>query len=100
MGVPQWPKGFTGSITHSRGLCGAVAAKTDVSLCLGLDFERTGRLSTSAAKRVIHPLEASFAADYEQGATLLFSLKEAFYKAQFPQWSAKANFKDLALSVL
>lgn len=99
MGVPQWPKGFTGSITHSRGLCGAVAAKTDASLCLGLDFERTGRLSSSAAKRVIHPLEASFAADYEQGAILLFSLKEAFYKAQFPVWAARANFQDLALSI-
>ena len=32
-------------------------------------------------------------------ASILFSLKEAFYKAQFPKWRAEGNFRDLALEV-
>lgn len=98
-GVPQWPAGSVGSITHSRGCCGAVAAQAENYAGLGLDFEQTGRLSEAAAKRVVHPMEAAFASDTADGATLLFSLKEAFYKAQFPKWQARANFQDIALAV-
>mgnify|MGYP003321910890 CR=1 FL=1 len=98
-GVPQWPAGSVGSITHSRGCCGAVAAQAENYTGLGLDFEQTGRLSDAAAKRVVHPMEAVFASGHAEGATILFSLKEAFYKAQFPKWRVRANFQDIALAV-
>ncbi len=98
-GVPQWPAGSVGSITHSRGCCGAVAAQAENYAGLGLDFEQTGRLSEAAAKRVVHPMEAVFASGHAEGATVLFSLKEAFYKAQFPKWRVRANFQDIALDV-
>ena len=98
-GVPKWPSGTLGSITHTKGLCGAVMAKTSDFFCLGLDFERTGRLSESAAKRVVHPLEADFAKSGPYAPTILFSLKEAFYKAQYPKWQKRANFQDIALAV-
>ena len=98
-GVPQWPAGSVGSITHSRGCCGAVVAQAENYAGLGLDFEQTGRLSEAAAKRVVHPTEAAFASGHNDGATLLFSLKEAFYKAQFPKWRVRANFQDIAFAV-
>ena len=98
-GVPEWPEGAVGSITHSRSCCGAVAARAQNYAGLGLDFEQTGRLSEAAAKRVVHPMEAAFASSHTEGATLLFSLKEAFYKAQFPKWRVRANFQDIALAV-
>jgi 4'-phosphopantetheinyl transferase EntD len=98
-GLPKWPDGMTGSITHSRGLCGAVVADLKTFSAIGLDFEQTNRLKSRAAKRVVHPLEADFSAENPDHATVLFSLKEAFYKAQYPHWQVKANFKDLGLTV-
>ncbi len=98
-GIPQWPPGTLGSITHTKRLCGAVVAKTSDFQCLGLDFEQAGRLSEGAAKRVVHPLELDFAESHPDALTFLFSLKEAFYKAQYPKWHKRANFQDIALAV-
>ena len=98
-GLPLWPEGHIASISHSRGLCCAVAGAAEAFRCLGIDLEKTNRLSSAAAKRVVHPLEADFAGDDQVRASLLFCLKEAFYKAQFPRWRTPANFKDLALDV-
>ena len=98
-GLPNWPQGFLGSISHSLGIAMAVAAKKEKYAFIGLDLERTNRLSESAARRVIHPLEVSFAGDNQVNASILFSLKEAFYKAQFPRWRELGNFRELALSV-
>lgn len=98
-GVPVWPAGTVGSISHSRGLCCAAVAGTDVICCLGLDLEKTTRLSPRAMERVVHPLEADFVGNDQAKGSLLFSMKEAFFKAQFPRWHAQPNFKDLALQV-
>lgn len=98
-GLPIWPKGFLGSISHSIGVAMAVVAKLEEYSLIGLDLEKTNRLSQSAARRVIHPLEISFAKDNQVNASILFSLKESFYKAQFPRWRQAGNFRDLALSV-
>lgn len=98
-GVPTWPEGFVGSISHSRGVAAAVAGRTSEYVLVGLDLEKTNRLSAAAMKRVIHPKEAQFVQDDQVKATVLFSLKEAFYKAQFPRHRTPGNFHDLALTV-
>jgi len=98
-GIPAWPKTTVGSISHTRGLCCAVAAPAAKLLCLGVDIEKTTRLSPRAMLRVVHPLEASFVGDDQVKGSLLFSAKEAFFKAQFPKWGAQPNFKDLALHI-
>ncbi|MFQ3224633.1 MAG: 4'-phosphopantetheinyl transferase EntD [Lentimonas sp.] len=98
-GIPMWPETAVGSISHSRGLCCAVAATADATICLGLDLEKTTRLSPRAMERVVHPLEASFVGDDQAKGSLLFSAKEAFFKAQFPEWAALPNFKDLSLQI-
>ncbi len=98
-GVPLWPERCLGSISHSRGLCAAVAARADAYVCLGLDLEKTNRLSAGAIKRVVHPGEAEWVGDDQARASLLFSAKEAFYKAQFPKWRSPGNFHDLSLAV-
>ena len=98
-GIPRWPEGVLGCISHSRGIAMAVAARGGVSVVLGLDLEKTNRLSKSAMKKVVHPLEADFVASDQVRASILFSLKEAFYKAQFPRWRTPGNFHDLALEV-
>lgn len=98
-GVPTWSEGFVGSISHSRGVAAAVAGRASRYDLVGLDLEKTNRLSEAAMKRVIHPTEAQFVNDDQVKATVLFSLKEAFYKAQFPRHRTPGNFHDLALAV-
>jgi 4'-phosphopantetheinyl transferase EntD len=98
-GLPIWPAATMGSITHSRGLCCAVAASADKMMYLGVDLEKTNRLSARAMERVVHPLEAATVGENQALGSLLFSAKEAFYKAQFPVWGAQPNFKDLALQI-
>lgn len=98
-GLPIWPNDYVGSISHSRGLCCAVAATKEVVTGLGVDIEKTTRLSAPAMKRVVHPLEADCVGDDQALGSLLFSAKEAFFKAQFPVWRAQPNFQDLALQI-
>lgn len=100
-GLPQWPQGYVGSITHSKGLCAAIVSRESDLAMIAIDLEKTNRLSDSAAKRVMHPLEASTQSgcDAQKYASILFSLKEAFYKAQFPHWKIQVSFQDLALSL-
>lgn len=98
-GVPSWPEGFAGSITHSRGMAAAVAARVLDCTLLGLDLERTNRLGEAASRRVVHPSEERFVQGDLVKASIIFSLKEAFYKAQFPRDRRTGNFEDLALRV-
>ncbi len=98
-GLPVWPSATIGSITHSRGLCCAVAASAEKMIYLGIDLEKTNRLSPRAMERVVHPLESAVIGDDQALASLLFSAKEAYFKAQFPIWGAQPNFKDIALQI-
>lgn len=99
-GLPLWPAGVIGSITHCQGIAAAVVRLADgVGALLGIDLEKTNRLSERASRRVLHPREVTFAGDDQARATVLFSLKEAFYKAQFPRWRTPGNFQDIALEV-
>ena len=98
-GIPQWPEDTVGSISHCRGVAMAMVAKSVDCRLLGLDLEKTNRLSAGAIKKVLHPIEEIFTGGDQLKASILFSLKEAFYKAQFPKWHAVGNFSDLALEV-
>jgi 4'-phosphopantetheinyl transferase EntD len=98
-GLPIWPEGVAGSIAHSRGTCLAVAASAGRVAAIGVDLERTGRMSAAAAERILHPQERAFAGDDRDRATLLFSLKEAFFKCQFPVFGAHPGFREVAFSV-
>lgn len=97
--VPEWPVGVLGSISHSMRLCCAVAAHSNTAACLGVDLETTTRISSGVIERVLHPLEADFVGDNQAHGSLIFSAKEAFFKAQFPTWGAWPNFDDLAFQV-
>lgn len=97
-GLPAWPKGSLGSISHTKGYCGALAGWSRNFASLGLDLERTDRLSRRAAARVLHPEEATELGDDQELASLYFSAKEAFFKAQYPRWGVDAGFQDAILA--
>lgn len=98
-GVPLWPVGVLGAISHSRGYCVAIAARSAAYQTLGVDLEKTNRLSPAAMRRTVHPGEQSYVRGSQKKATLIFCAKEAFFKAQFPFWHTHANFHDLEFAV-
>jgi 4'-phosphopantetheinyl transferase EntD len=97
-GLPLWPDGCIGSISHCQGICMAVVSRSQGDLLLGLDVERVDRLSSAAMQRVQHREEAAWVDQDQTRASLLFSLKEAFYKLQYPRWRTPGNFQHLALN--
>ena len=68
-------------------------------MALGIDIEGTDRLSAQAAKRVTTTNEKIWTGGDQVRASIIFSLKESFYKMQFPRWKRFANFEDLSLEV-
>ncbi|WP_159047349.1 4'-phosphopantetheinyl transferase superfamily protein [Streptomyces sp. XY332] len=82
---PRFPAGVRGSISHCRGAVATCLAttRTDVS-AVGVDIERVGRLSPETAGLVCTPPERALVAAGDAGGrllTVMFSAKEAFYKA-------------------
>ena len=98
---PQWPAGVYGSISHSSGV--AVAAVSQQQY-IGLDLETRMRDKTAAsvASRILTQDEQQrFGTDSAVDPDLLtqiFSLKESFYKAAYPQVQCFFGFE--AVSVL
>gem|GEM_PF-224526 len=101
---PLWPAGVTGSITHTAGFCGVVAARTAVVASLGLDAERRDAVHRRLWRRIATPEELawleSLAPDLAPDmAALIFSAKEAFYKCQFPLTREWLDFSAVSVSV-
>ena len=97
-GFPIWPKGIVGSISHSKGTCISAVAKSNDFKAIGIDIEQFNRIKERSLERLIHAKEKAEIGSDLNKATLLFSIKEAFYKAQFPIYKTSLNFKDLAFS--
>jgi 4'-phosphopantetheinyl transferase EntD len=85
----RWPDEAWGSVTHTDGFCAAVAALRTAVCGLGIDAEMRGRVQEKLWSQIAGAREVAWfrAAEDPNGAceraTLLFSAKEAFYKAQF-----------------
>jgi 4'-phosphopantetheinyl transferase EntD len=86
---PLWPAGVVGSITHDRSLGVAVAGRVERFRSFGIDVEPDEPLSSDVAARIWSAEEAAAAAasgviQRESAAKLVFAIKEAVYKCQFP----------------
>lgn len=94
-GAPQWPEGFTGSISHSPTLAVATMAPLSRYSGIGIDVERV--MSEEKAQRlttqILHPGE-----DWVKTAldlTLVFSFKESIYKALHPTLQRFIGFQEV-----
>lgn len=99
-GEPIWPADIVGSISHSKGYCFIAAARAVDFSSLGVDIEHFNRMKSRSIDRITHSLESAMVGEDLEIATILFSLKEAFYKAQFPLFKTQLNFKDIALKLI
>jgi 4'-phosphopantetheinyl transferase EntD len=89
-----------GSITHADGLCAAVVAPRAQLAGIGIDAEVKDRVEQKLWYMIATEREQARLAEPASeearriAATLLFSAKEAFYKAQFCVSEAWVGFQD------
>ena len=99
---PRWPATVVGSITHTAGLCAAVAGLRSRFVGLGLDTEIAERVSAELSLRICVEAELAWidslpAVQRAGAAALVFAAKEAFYKCQSPVTGQWLGFKDLGI---
>jgi 4'-phosphopantetheinyl transferase EntD len=83
-GAPVWPAGVIGSLTHdSRVAIAAVGLRRDIG-AIGIDVEPAENLPPELLDMVATPQERSRLADDPYRGRLLFTAKEAVYKAVHP----------------
>ena len=100
-GAPIWPEGVVGSITHCSGYRAAAVAPAGQVAAVGLDAEPNRPLRTDGMLDVIarEQERARLAELAGQGPgvcwdKLLFSAKEAVYKAWFPLTGRWLGFEE------
>jgi 4'-phosphopantetheinyl transferase EntD len=103
--TPHWPEGIVGSITHTIGFCGAVAASRDSFVSLGIDAEIVSRvtpdvwLQTLTADDIMR-ISSLASTQRERAAAILFTAKEAFYKCQFRVTGAWLDYSDVSVEIV
>lgn len=102
--APIWPDGFTGSITHTKTDCLAIVAPTRCLLGVGVDMEPDDPLPYDLWDTILRPEEQIWlsrqpVADRGTLAKIIFSAKEAAYKAQYPLSQSLFGFDTLELSL-
>jgi 4'-phosphopantetheinyl transferase EntD len=100
--APVWPLGYRGSISHCRTAAVAVAARADAALgFIGIDIEEAVPLERELWDAIctsseIEWLEAHWSA--RLWAKIVFSIKEAVYKAQYPVTGRMLEFQEVELT--
>lgn len=104
-GMPVFPGEVTGTISHTSGLRAALVGRTDRWRSLGLDVEVARRLPDGVLSAVSSSRERrnlQRAAQRVPGhalGTVLFSAKEAVYKAWFPVAGRFLDFDEVDLQL-
>ena len=101
---PRWPTDIEGSIAHTDGKAMAVVARrSDLGGAgIGIDVEQRGRVRPELYRKLFTEEEIEMlAAGADEGleATIRFSAKEAFYKAQYPLTGGWVSFTDVTVEV-
>jgi len=86
--APRWPPGVVGSITHTRGHVAVALARSDRRRGLGLDVEQAAALKPRLWDAICAPEDVEMLGGYPPAlrgelAKVVFSAKEAAYKAQY-----------------
>lgn len=105
-GMPVWPPGVVGTLTHTDGLRAAAVAPSERVRSLGLDVEPHGPLADGVLETVALPDEVAWvraARSVEPSVhwdRLLFTAKEATYKAWFPLTRRWLGFADAHITLV
>jgi 4'-phosphopantetheinyl transferase EntD len=101
---PLWPAGIVGSLTHTDGFCGVAVAHSARYVGIGIDAEPAQPLREELVERICTPRERSALVELRwmhwlEAARLVFSIKEAVYKCQFPSSRQFLGFHDVELEL-
>jgi 4'-phosphopantetheinyl transferase EntD len=102
-GEPLWPPGVTGSITHCERYRASAVARSSSVLMLGIDAERNTPLREGVWEQVAHGRERELRDGDSDGGhhldAVLFSAKEAIFKAWYPLTRRWLGFGDAELAI-
>jgi 4'-phosphopantetheinyl transferase EntD len=104
-GVPRWPAGVVGSMTHCAGYRAAVVARPDRVRGIGIDAEPHAALPGPAPDLVLRDEERPLLRTMAEADPnlhwdrILFCAKEAAYKAWFPSTRRWLNFADISVTL-
>jgi len=98
-GMPVWPEGIVGSLAHdARVAVAAMAARQDF-LSLGVDVEPAEPIDPDLLAMIATPAERAAAPAEPTWGRLLFSIKEAVYKAVYPLDGRFLDHHDVEVSI-
>ena len=104
-GVPTWPRGFIGCITHGAGRVAAAATTDDAVQALGIDMESIARFHEALEPQFLSDEEIRMhlahttPCERQARAAVLFCAKEAWFKCRFPVTRRRFGFHDAAVEV-
>lgn len=112
-GGVRWPPGAVGSISHSGHYCAAAVAPAALAAGIGFDAAQRTTVTEVMARAVCRPEELDWCErdpaassrgtppgpPAEERATLVFSAKEALYKALHPLTGVPLGFQDVTVTV-
>lgn len=98
-GAPIWPNGIVGSLAHDSHLAVAAIAMRRDFIALGIDVEPAERLPAELLDLVVAPEERAELADDPYHGRLLFTAKEAVYKAVYPLDQTFLDHHDVRINL-
>ena len=96
-GSRKWPEGYTGSVSSAGTNVVAAIVPSDRMMSIGIDIERQDAKGFSALIG-LDAREQPHAVSEADGQLVLFSVKEAVFKALHPILGASLDFQDITLS--
>jgi 4'-phosphopantetheinyl transferase EntD len=100
--APLWPAGLTGSIAHCDNCCIAAVADGAHLRSLGIDIEPATQLASDLTAIICTKQELDWLdrhPDAGLAAKMIFSAKEAVYKAQYPLTRQIIGFDAVSLTI-
>lgn len=98
-GAPVWPEGISGSLAHDERVAIAVAGKRGEVGSVGIDIEPAVMLAPDVLDLIATPRERQMIAHDPYGGGLLFTAKEAVYKAVHPLDLTFLDYHDIEVDL-
>lgn len=98
-GCPLWPEGFTGSFAHDERVSVVAIARSRYFPSLGIDVEPAENLPADTLDLIATPSEKSRLENDPYRGRLLFTAKEAVYKALYPLDGQFLDFHDIEVDL-
>lgn len=98
-GMPVWPNGIVGSLAHDARIAVAAIARKQEFLSVGIDIEPAEPLAPDLLDIVATARERDRIQDDPCQGRVLFSVKEAIYKAVYPIDATFLDHHDVEVSL-